>query len=131
MDGIFVDNNSRLCLITQTHSDANKLEWHINRADEDNFYGNDGIIKRQRMSAKCVDMYLCKENMQGVFDGKDCITWNNGEKWRRLRISYDQIQALKYRPYVPLTVHVLYLMYNMIYHIYRSCLKTQVNFSGA
>ena len=75
-------------------------------------------------------MYLCKENMQGVFDGKDCITWNNGEKWRRLRISYDQIQALKYRPYVPLTVHVLYLMYNMIYHVYRSCLKTQVNLLG-
>ena len=123
MDGLFVDNKSCLCLITPIYCGEHKEEWHIHRADEDNFDGYDGTIKRLRMSSKYIQMSLCSEHAQGVFDGKDCITWDDGAKWRRLRVSYDQIQTLRYRPYAPLSLHLIHLLYNLMLYLYQRCKK--------
>ena len=41
--------------------------------------------------------------VRGVFDGEDCVTWDDGATWHRLNLSATQYHVLRRRTYVPLT----------------------------
>ena len=110
MQGFYVDDNSCLCIISETHHKKDgESEWHIHRAIHE-YDGVDGVIHKQ---SKCINMTLLNEKVEGIFDGDDCISWKNGVTWRRLKISPQQFYALTHRPYVPFSVVLLYFFYNM------------------
>lgn len=99
IQGCFVDNCNRLCTIAPSYDGHS---WIFHRANDDcetGCYG--GIIKSPRCAM--LKMFLEDRELRGVFDGQQVITWNNGTKWTRLKISFDQVRAFRYRPYVSLT----------------------------
>ena len=116
MDGLFVDNQSCLCIVSETFDDPPR--WNVHCAADANYDGFNAIIESQPSSLKWLQFKSDKYNTQGVFDGHDCIVWEDGNKWRRLKISFDQIHFLRKRPYVPITFVVVYVLKSWFMNVY-------------
>lgn len=103
MQGLFVDNASCLCIVSQTSLDP--PEWHVRRGNEDaeDPEGHDAVIETTTASHKWIRLLSDDKKTKGMFDGRNCIVWEDGDKWHRLRVSLDQMYFLRKRRYVPLT----------------------------
>ena len=113
MEGLFV-NKSQLCIISKRHKDVSKYDVSCAK---DGLGEHLGYINVK--NNKHIHMVLDAESeLDGFYDGDNCITWNDGSKWYRLVISKYQTRQLSYRPYIPLTLVFFSLMYSMIRNIY-------------
>ena len=96
MEGLFVESTHH-CLRIITP------EWQVLAAARD-----EGWVGTARCTTPASTRWITLETptrtYRGVFDGADCIAWDHGEKWHRLRVSCAQWTLLTRRPYVPATL---------------------------
>jgi hypothetical protein len=64
-----------------------------------------GKIRHATPASKLwVELQTPSGTVRGVFDGADCVAWDDGAKWRRLGVSFDQWDLITRRRYVPLSI---------------------------
>lgn len=105
MDGLYVDTHHCLRIVTR--------DWVVYTASKD-----DGWVGWMRLttqtSNKWVTLETEKTACQGVFNGADCILWEDGDKWNRLHVSYAQWDMMTRRPYVPMSFMFASSLYDLM-----------------
>jgi hypothetical protein len=114
MDGLFVDNNSCLYIIYDTYLNKNEHTLQVACANNDieDFKGYVGTLNHKLKNT--VELRANEKILKGKYNGSDCISWNNGMEWKRLKVSSEQIYMLKTRPYIPMTIVLLHFLYSFI-----------------
>lgn len=96
MNGVYVDENSNLILVTPMQDQA----YCVYSIDDTTMVTLD-------------DKVVKTDSAMAFYDGEKSIVWDNGNKWKRVQMSGLQFHMLTYRPYVPLTL-VLYRTAKML-----------------
>ena len=105
MEGLFVDSQHCLRIVTQ--------DWVVyTAAKEDGWLGT--LRPTTPASARWITMQSPSHTERGVFDGDDVISWESGDKWHRLRMSYAQWELLTRRRYVPATFVLASYLYESV-----------------
>jgi hypothetical protein len=121
MDGLFVDNNSCLYIIYDAYLNKNEhiLQVACSNNDIEDFEGYIGTLNHQFKNT--VELRANDKILKGKYNGSDCISWNNGFEWKRLKVSRKQLYMLKRRPYIPMTIVLLHYLYNFISYCSTKC----------
>ena len=107
MDGLYVDNNFCVQIVVGNQTNANEWVVYHNDGDQDS-------IKLLQMQDNNVVLTVQDDVRIGAYNDKqEEIRWETGEVWHRLSISYNQWQLFTRRPYVPLTLMLLSILYDV------------------
>tara|TARA_B100001769_G_C21767180_1_gene419435 strand:+ start:133 stop:519 length:387 start_codon:yes stop_codon:yes gene_type:complete len=111
MQGLFIDDDARLCIISQLDTDI----WSVNHAEnyEDSIDGN--IYTKSKSLNLEVNGRII---MTGFYDGQEKIVWNDGTKWKRLILTFDQFARFRKKPYIPLSFILLASIHTCVTHIF-------------
>lgn len=114
MEGLFVDNNSCLYIVYYAYLNKNEdtLQVACANNDTEDFEGYIGTFNHKVKNA--VELKVNNKTLKGKYNGSDCISWNNGLEWKRLKVSREQSYMLTTRPYIPMTFVLLQFLYNFI-----------------
>lgn len=98
-----MDASHCLAIITVSDPKTTGEEATVYRASPDDSQGIHARLTRasSRSSRVCLsqDDTVCN----GVYNGADRITWDDGTKWHRLEISNTQASLMTRRAYIPMT----------------------------
>ena len=100
MEGLYVDTQHCLRIVTP--------EWIVYTAGKE----ADGWVGTARPTTPASKHWITLETPtkehRGIFDGESCISWDDGDKWHRLVVTYAQWDLLTHRRfYVPMTMVVV------------------------
>jgi len=117
MEGLYVDQLHCLQIIVKHGS----KEW-IAYKSSPTAPSNDPIVTiTSKTSPRLIELHSQKKKLTGFFDGEECITWENGEKWHRMYMSNYQANFLIRRPYIPITFLFMAIVCSTASHVYELC----------
>lgn len=98
MHGIYIDDNAQLVIVSPYATG-----YMVHLADD--------VAVAKVKNKRSVQLEREEGSMKaGLYNGSDCVTWEGGDKWRRVDMSAQQFRMLTTRPYVPLTFVVTKLL---------------------
>lgn len=107
MEGLYVNPSSELILVC-AYDDA---EYVVYQAHEDKSHA---MIARVHDTSVTLDDGKTEVHT-GHYDGKDCITWDGTETWKRVQVSATQVHVLAgHRRYIPMTLVALRLLKDVV-----------------
>ena len=111
MEGVFVDSEHCMRIILPIGGDAWEVHCvsrHSGTNVENTSTWTGRIVKIAPSSKTWITFCYGDGSVNGTYNGCDCISFENGDKWYRLHMSSTQYKILTYKPYVPLTFIFLY-----------------------
>ena len=108
MQGIYVDTNACLILVYAHALDGNDYSVYLTHGDTTD-------LAVATTTNKCtVRLEEVDATRIGFYNGKDCIVWDGGYKWRRVEMSAAQYRLLTSRPYVPLSFMAIQILQGVV-----------------
>ena len=90
MEGLYVDSQHCMRIVTP--------EWIVYTAGKEEGWAGT-IHVTTGASKRWVTLQTPTDTYRGAYDGFDCISWDNGDKWHRLSMSFVQWEFLSRRSY--------------------------------
>lgn len=106
MEGFYVDTTHCLNIVTlpETVGRDKTEQATVYRASSDDPRGHCANLTRVSARGARVRLYDGDSwTRDGIYNGSDCIIWNDGTRWHRLKISHTQASLMSRRPYIPMT----------------------------
>jgi hypothetical protein len=108
MHGIYVD--ARHCMRLVPREPDESTTWSVQGVDPhgSDAYDPDGWNALLTVTGEEVALVRGDVVQRGVRVDENTIEWTDGDVWSRLQLSYAQAYALTRRPYMPLTLILLF-----------------------
>ena len=120
MEGLYVDNKHCLQIIMPYRNQG----WVTYQASNEQKH-QEGVVSticRMSSSPRLIQLHADRL-VNGVFDGEECIVWDDGEKWHRMHVSMNQMDFMTRRVYTPVTLVALFVVHRMVSRAWK-CLQT-------
>lgn len=109
MQGIYVDADAHLVLVCAHTPDGNDYSVYLTNGDITNV-----AIATTTKNNCAVRLEEVDATHSGLYNGEDCIVFEDGRKWRRVEMSVTQYRLLMCRPYVPLSFMAVQILYGVM-----------------
>ena len=124
MEGLYVDQAHCLHIVqvppsypfSSKKTVEEEIHWNVHAADKETIDGSVmTLIEKKEESSKVSNLTLVgmedEKVKQGTYDeSQKVFHWDDGDAWHPLYISNVQAHLMTRRPYVPITVLVLFFM---------------------
>lgn len=111
MQGVYVDTDARLVLVYAHTLDGNDYSVYLARGDATD------VAVATMTNKHTVRLEEVDVTHEGLYNGSDCIVFEDGRKWRRVEMSYTQFRLLTTRPYVPLSFMAVRVLHGVVNRI--------------
>lgn len=104
MDGLYVDTQHRLQIVVCARADD---EWTV-------FYNGDDTAPIKLLAHAPDRIVMRADGVERIAEETtdECISWSDGDRWHKIDVSYEQWQLMTRRPYVPVTLLMVSLVYD-------------------
>ena len=111
MEGIYIDTDAQLVLVYANTHAGNDYSVYLKHGDTTD-------LAVATMTNKCaVRLEKVESTHEGLYNGNDCIVFQDGRKWRRVKMSYIQYRLLWCKPYVPLSFMAVWTLQGVMKRI--------------